>query len=167
MSYVTLNTTKNNIGVNTTKYEVTLSSVSIPGTPGSQWFTGEGLPDDLLGINGDYYIDTVTNDVFRKILGYYEKVYAFTNLINDTSTDVNHTWSAQKLNSVNNRLIELEQTTFKGDVTPSTGVNQGDTWYDTLNDVFYVYREYPVGSASFRWEPLIFKYDDTIDGGAF
>jgi len=158
MSYITLNTAKN---------QITLSNLGVQGTPGTQWFNGDGLPDDFLGINGDLYINNLTNDVFRKVLGHFQKIYAFTNLINDTSADLNHTWSAQKLNSVNNRLIELEQTTFKSDATPSTGVNQGDTWYDTLNDVFYVYREYPVQSGIFRWEPLIFKYDDAIDGGAF
>jgi len=111
MSYITLNTAKN---------QVTLSNLGVQGTPGTQWFNGDGLPDDLLGINGDLYINNLTNDVFRKVLGHFQKVYSFTNLINDTSTDLIYTWSAQKLNSVNNRLIELEQTTFKSDATPST-----------------------------------------------
>ena len=56
MSYVTLNTTTNNINVSPTEYKVTISPVGIPGTPGSIWRTFDGIPDDSVGINNDYGI---------------------------------------------------------------------------------------------------------------
>ena len=168
MSYITLNTTTNNINVSPTEYKVTISPVGLPGTPGSVWRTFDGIPDDSVGINNDYGINTITNDVYQKIDGHYELVYSFTNLIDDTKTDsLNHTWSSRKLQTINNRVTELEQRTFQQSTTPTTGVNAGDIWLDTSDDTLKVYREYPFGSGNFRWEPLIYKLDDDIDGGAF
>lgn len=36
------------------------------GTPGSKWYNGEGAPSTSTGINGDYYIDDLTGDVYNK-----------------------------------------------------------------------------------------------------
>ena len=44
------------------------------GDPGSVWRNGAGIPLDSLGIDGDYYLENVTGDVYRKENGVY--VYA-------------------------------------------------------------------------------------------
>lgn len=72
-------------------------------------------------------------------------------------------------NSLINRISELEQTIFKQSTAPTVaeGANEGDVWYDTANDTFNVYREYPVGSNVFIWEPLIYHNNDNINGGTW
>lgn len=75
----------------------------------------------------------------------------------------------ENLSEINNRITELEQTIFKQDTEPTIaqGANEGDIWYDLLNDTFNVYREYPVGSNVFIWEPLIYHNNDNINGGTW
>ncbi len=69
--------------------------------------------------------------------------------------------------TLSNRITELEQTIFKQTTAPTTaqGANEGDIWYDMAHETFNVYREYPVGSNVFIWEPLIYHNADTINGG--
>ena len=53
------------------------------------------------------------------------------------------------------------------DSTRPTGSNVdiGDTWYDTTNNIFYVYRTV---EGTTDWAPLVTTDDDGIqDGGAF
>lgn len=40
-----------------------------PGEPGSQIFTGDGVPPLALGVNGDFYVDNLTGDYYTKIGG--------------------------------------------------------------------------------------------------
>lgn len=40
-----------------------------PGPPGSVWHTGTGVPLVGLGVNGDYYLDNATGDVYQKVAG--------------------------------------------------------------------------------------------------
>lgn len=41
-----------------------------PGTPGSRWYTGSGAPSSGLGLDGDFYLDSVSpNDYYEKISG--------------------------------------------------------------------------------------------------
>src|SRR3990167_387518 len=44
------------------------------GTPGSVWREGTGVPSDALGINGDFYLDDATGDVYQKAAGTYSTV---------------------------------------------------------------------------------------------
>lgn len=71
--------------------------------------------------------------------------------------------------TLSDRITELEQTIFKQTTapTPAQGANEGDIWYDMSNETFNVYREYPVGSNVFIWEPLIYHNADTINGGSW
>jgi hypothetical protein len=39
------------------------------GTPGSVWYEGAGAPGVGTGVNGDYYLNTTTNDVYTKTGG--------------------------------------------------------------------------------------------------
>jgi hypothetical protein len=45
-----------------------------PGTPGSVWRSGSGVPSDSLGINGDYYLNTANGDVYTRSSGTYSLV---------------------------------------------------------------------------------------------
>lgn len=44
------------------------------GAPGSVWRTGAGIPSNGLGINGDYYLNTASGDVYLKSAGTYSVV---------------------------------------------------------------------------------------------
>lgn len=44
------------------------------GTPGSVWRNGSGVPSNSLGINGDYYLDNDTGQVYQKIANVYQPV---------------------------------------------------------------------------------------------
>ncbi|MEO0795556.1 MAG: hypothetical protein AAFX93_10350 [Verrucomicrobiota bacterium] len=41
----------------------------VGGSGGSSWFNGAGAPDGATGDNGDYYLNTVTGDVYEKLSG--------------------------------------------------------------------------------------------------
>lgn len=47
---------------------------SLTGPPGSVWRSGSDDPDNDLGINGDYYFNTLTGDVFFKGAGAYSQI---------------------------------------------------------------------------------------------
>jgi hypothetical protein len=38
-----------------------------PGTPGTKWYAGPGLPNDGVGIDGDFYLNTTNGDVYIKV----------------------------------------------------------------------------------------------------
>ena len=40
-----------------------------PGVNGSTWYEGSGIPSSGLGFNGDYYLRTITGDIYQKISG--------------------------------------------------------------------------------------------------
>ncbi len=44
-------------------------STGSSGAPGSVWYTGTGAPSGGLGINGDYYLDTASGNVYHKDTG--------------------------------------------------------------------------------------------------
>jgi len=67
--------------------------------------------------------------------------------------------------NVQGALEQLADQSFRGSSTPTTNVEEGDTWYDTLNDIFYVYRTI---NGITDWYPLLAtQVDSRLDGGAF
>jgi hypothetical protein len=44
------------------------------GADGATWRDGSGAPSNGLGVNGDYYLDTATGDVYKKAAGTYSVV---------------------------------------------------------------------------------------------
>ena len=46
----------------------------LPGTPGSIWFNGSGVPGVALGDDNDYYMDTDNGDVYQKSSGVWSLV---------------------------------------------------------------------------------------------
>jgi len=67
-------------------------------------------------------------------------------------------------------LQQLADQNFRGTSAPTGGtVQEGDTWYDTDDDQFKVYRE--TSSGTFQWVPIIVGAaagdSDTIDAGSY
>jgi hypothetical protein len=44
-------------------------STGAAGAPGSVWYDGSGVPSGGLGINGDYYLENTSGDVYKKVTG--------------------------------------------------------------------------------------------------
>jgi len=67
-------------------------------------------------------------------------------------------------------LQQLADQDFRGASAPSgSTVQEGDTWYDTDDDQFKVYRETSTGT--FQWVPIIVGAaagdSDTVDAGSY
>jgi len=71
--------------------------------------------------------------------------------------------------TVQEAIEQLADNNFSQSTVPVTNINEGDTWYNTSTDDFYVYRETSVGV--FEWVPIILGAadgdSDTLDAGAF
>ena len=67
---------------------------------------------------------------------------------------------------LDNALKVLADQSFRGTSAPSGArVEEGDTWYDTTNDIFFVYRTL---NGVTDWHPLLATAQDSrLDGGAF
>jgi hypothetical protein len=62
-------------------------------------------------------------------------------------------------------LEQIAAQDFRTSVQPSTNVEIGDTWYDTAQNIFYVYRTV---DGITDWFPLVTTEEDGVqDGGAF
>lgn len=73
-------------------------------------------------------------------------------------------------NNVSDALKQLADQDFRQSTTPTgDNIEEGDTWYDTSTEQFYVYRE--TSPAVFEWVPIMVGNDspdsDTLDAGAF
>jgi hypothetical protein len=44
-------------------------ATGIAGAPGATWYTGSGAPTGSTGTNGDYYLHTLTGDIYNKVSG--------------------------------------------------------------------------------------------------
>lgn len=66
-------------------------------------------------------------------------------------------------------LQQLADNSFSQASTPTTNLNEGDTWYNTVTEQFNVYRETSPGI--FQWVPILVGAaggdSDTLDAGAF
>jgi len=72
--------------------------------------------------------------------------------------------------NVSDALKQLADQDFRQSTTPTgDNVEEGDTWYNTSTEQFYVYRE--TSPAVFEWVPIMVGNDspdsDTLDAGAF
>lgn len=71
---------------------------------------------------------------------------------------------------VETAIQQLADQNFRGTSTPTgDNIQEGDTWYDTDDDQFYVYRE--TSTSVFEWVPVMLGAaggdSDTLDAGAF
>lgn len=67
-------------------------------------------------------------------------------------------------------LNQLADQSFRSDTQPTGDyIEEGDVWYDTASENFYVYRETSPGLL--EWVPIMVGNDspdsDTLDAGAF
>ena len=69
--------------------------------------------------------------------------------------------------NVQNALEQLADQDFRSDDAPTgANVSEGDTWYDTDDNLMKVYRE--ISSGVFAWTNLVVaETDETLDAGAF
>ena len=69
--------------------------------------------------------------------------------------------------NVQDALKQLADQDFRSTSTPTgTNVSEGDTWYDTDDNIMKVYRE--VSTGVFAWTNLVVaNTDDLLDAGAF
>ena len=118
---------------------------------------------------GDQITINITDDVTT--------VEAFTLAVPTTITNTlpaeNITFSAYNTitaDNVRDALQQLADQNFRGASAPTgSTVSEGDTWYDTDDEQFKVYRETSTGT--FQWVPIIVGAaagdSDTIDAGSY
>ncbi|MBK7762937.1 MAG: collagen-like protein [Bacteroidetes bacterium] len=118
-------------------------AAGINGINGSTWFNGTGIPSNLLGVNGDYYLNTITDDVYLKTSGTYAIVANIKGATGATgpqgpagvpgATGPAGPSGAAGMNGING------STWFNGTGIPSNllGVN-GDYYLNTITDDVYL-----------------------------
>ena len=71
--------------------------------------------------------------------------------------------------TVQQAIEQLADNSFRQAVEPTNNLNEGDTWYNTSQEQFYVYRE--TSPSVLEWVPIILGDaggdSDTLDAGAF
>ena len=72
--------------------------------------------------------------------------------------------------NVQSALEQLADQDFRGTSAPTgSNIEEGDTWYDTDDEQFKVYRE--TSSGTFQWVPIMVGAaggdSDTIDAGSY
>ena len=70
-------------------------------------------------------------------------------------------------NGILNDLSILKSLIFQQATAPTIpqGASDGDIWLDTTSNTLKVYREYPIGTGVYSWEPLLYVNNDVVDGG--
>jgi hypothetical protein len=103
------------------------NTIGNSGVNGSTWFNSTGVPVSTTGVNGDYNLNTVNGDVYKKTTGVWSVIG---NILGATGpTGATGTTGTAGING---------STWFNGSGTPSssTGVN-GDFYLNTLNGDVY------------------------------
>ena len=72
--------------------------------------------------------------------------------------------------TVQGAIEQLADQNFRQAAAPTgSSVSEGDTWYDTDDDEFKVYRE--ISTGNFQWAPIMLGTppgdSDIVDAGAF
>lgn len=90
-------------------------------------------------------------------------------LFDNNGTDLTSTNVQDAITEVDSRMTTMEEIVFQQATAPTAaqGASDGDIWMDTTTNTLNVYREYPIGTGVYRWEPLLYKWDDTVDGGSW
>ena len=73
-------------------------------------------------------------------------------------------------NTLQTAIEQLADQDFRSSSTPTgSNIEEGDTWYNTDTDQFYVYRQ--VSGIGLTWVPIMVGNEspdsDTLDAGAF
>ena len=93
--------------------------------------------------------------------------YAVPSSYQDSVNTVFSPYGTITASNVSDALKQLADQDFRSTTTPSgTNVSEGDTWYDTDDNIIKVYRETSVGV--FEWTNLVVTDADSfLDAGAF
>lgn len=88
---------------------------------------------------------------------------------NATATAISSV-SGLSATNVQTAIEELAGNTFQQDNAPTgSQINEGDTWYDTNDNEYKIYRETSTGV--YQWVPIMVGSasgdSDTLDAGAF
>lgn len=71
--------------------------------------------------------------------------------------------------NIEEAIQQLADNSFSQATEPTSNLNEGDTWYNTSQEQFYVYRE--TSPSVMEWVPIILGDaggdSDTLDAGAF
>ena len=71
--------------------------------------------------------------------------------------------------NIQGAIEQLADQNFRSAGAPTANIGEGDTWYDTDDDQFKVYRETSTGT--FEWVPIMVGAatgdSDTIDAGSY
>lgn len=54
--------------------DITTQPTSVLNVINEQWFDGNGEPTNDIGVDGNYYLDIVSSDIYKKQLGYWERI---------------------------------------------------------------------------------------------
>jgi hypothetical protein len=99
----------------------------INGTNGATWRDGAGAPSNALGVDGDYYLNDATGDVYLRASG----IYSIIANIKGTTGSTGSTGAAGT-NGTNG------STWYEGAGAPSTTHTNGDYYLNTTNGDVYV-----------------------------
>lgn len=114
------------IGDGVTHY-TSLTSISGTGGTGTEWHDGSGPPSNVIGKNGDYYLNTANGDVWKKLSG----VYALTGNIQGPEGDQGDTGpSGAALNYTHTQAVPASVWT----VIHNLGKRPSVTIFDSAND---------------------------------
>ena len=93
--------------------------------------------------------------------------FVLPNTYQDATNTVIEPYGSITANNVQDALEQLADQDFRSDDAPTgTNVQEGDTWYDTDDNLMKVYRE--ISSGVFAWTNLVVaETDETLDAGAF
>jgi hypothetical protein len=100
--------------------------------------------------------------------------YAVPSSYQDSVNTVFSPYGTITASNVSDALKQLADQDFRGAEAPSgstvagtSTLAEGDTWYDTDDDQFKIYRE--VSSNVYSWVPLVVGTgdSDTLDGGSY
>ena len=92
-------------------------------------------------------------------------------LVTNTASTINSTaYGSITATTIQGALEQLADQSFRQDAAPTGAtVSEGDTWYDTDDDEFKVYRE--ISTGVFAWAPIMIGTppgdSDIVDAGAF
>ena len=96
--------------------------------------------------------------------------YAVPSAYQDAANTVFTPYNTITATNVSDALKQLADQDFRGTSTPTgSNIQEGDTWYDTDDEQFKVYRETSTGT--FQWVPIIVGAaagaSDTVDAGSY
>ncbi len=92
-------------------------------------------------------------------------------LVTNTAATINSAaYGSITATTIQGALEQLADQNFRQDEAPTgAAVSEGDTWYDTDDDEFKVYRE--ISTGVFAWAPIMIGTppgdSDIVDAGAF